>query len=275
MPRTRLFVVPLCVAALALSVSACDGGTAQSESAPPGPTGAATPVTARQAVEALLSDVAVGEAVPAETLRDKLAAAVTEAGSWRAQFDDVWPVEVTTVLHQHGQPATRVAGLGDDDPHSETRLVGDELYWLEPRHPGGPRWVVGSRRDLGEPLRVTDQEVDRTLKIASPLVLVGAVAPGEATVVRRVGKATTVTLQMAYSGFTEVIGAGPSAHGPVSSTWVIEGGLPVLVRADFEGSEPTAFHYSRWGTAGPVETPPAWQVETRREHLVTGAPHLH
>ena len=91
---------------------------------------------------------------------------------------------------------------------------------------------------------------------------------------RRVGKATTVTLQMAYGGLTEVIGAGPSAHGPVSSTWVIEGGLPVLVRADFEGSEPTAFHYSRWGTAGPVEAPPAGRSRPAASDLVTGAPHL-
>lgn len=275
MPRTRLFAVPLGVVALALS--ACDGGAAPSEPGRSRATGAATPaatpVTARQAVEDLLAGGAVGGTVPAETLRSRLAAAVTEAGSWRVEFDDVWPVEVTTVLRQSGRPAVRIQGLDKDDPDVEMRLVGAVLYELDTRHAGGPTWIAGTLQDLDQMQRVTDQEVEDLVEIGSPRVLIASIGQGEATVVDREGGVVTVSVAMDDSGFTRIIGAGPSAMGAVRSTWVIDHGLPVRVRSEIGGELPPDFHFTDWGTAGPVEAPPAARVESRRAHLLAGSSH--
>ncbi len=217
--------------------------------------------------------MAVGGTVPAETLRDRLAAAVTEAGSWRVQFDDVWPVEVTTVLRQAGRPAVRLHGLDKDDPDVEARLVGEVLYELDTRHAGGPTWIAGRRQDPDQLQQVTDQEVEDLVQIGSPAVLVEAIGQGEATVVDRQGAVVTVSLAMDDSGFTRIIGAGPSAMGSVRSTWLIDHGLPVRVRSEIGGALPPDFRFSDWGTAGPVEAPPATQVESRRAHLLGGSSH--
>jgi hypothetical protein len=275
MSRTRLFAVPLGVVALALS--ACDGGAAANEPGRSRATGAATPAatpaTARQAVADLLAGVAVGGTVPTETLRDRLAAAVTEAGSWRAQFDDVWPVDVTTALHQSGRPAVRLHGLDKDDPEVEMRLVGAVLYELDTRHAGAPTWIAGTLQDLDQLNQVTDQEVEDLLEIGSPRVLVASIGPGVATVVDREGAGVTVSVAMDDSGSTRIIGAGPSAMGSVRSTWVIDHGLPVRVRSEIGGELPPDFRFSDWGTAGPVEAPPAARVESRRAHLLAGSSH--
>jgi hypothetical protein len=272
MPRTRRFVVPLWAAAAMVAVSACTGTTVPGASRIVTAPVASTP-SARAAVEALLSDVAVGEAVPAVALKHRLAAAVTEAGSWRARFDDVWPVEVTTVLQQAGRPAVRLHGLDKDDPDVEVRLVGEVLYELDTRHAGGPTWIAGRRQDPDQLQRVTDQEVEDLVEIGSPTVLVEAIGKGEATVVEREGAVVTVSVAMDDSGFTRIIGAGPSAMGSVRSTWVIDHGLPVHVRSEIGGELPPDFRFSDWGTAGPVEAPPAARVEPRRVHLLAGPSH--
>lgn len=268
MPRTRLLLVPLCVAVASLTASSCVAGTAPGESARPQPTTAAIPATAGQAVEALLSDVVVGGTVPADTLRDRLATAVTDAGAWRAEFVDIWTADVTTVLDQDGAPAVRVHGYGEDDPESDLRLVGNALYELHRWHAGGPRWVVATRSDPHELLRLTQDEVDGMLVLGSPTVLVDGLGPGEATLVERSGGRVTLSVQMDHSSFTEAMGAGPSAVGTVPSTWVIADGLPVLVRSDVGGQAAPEFRFSQWGTAGPVSAPPVRSVETMEQHHV-------
>lgn len=287
MPRTRRFVVPLWVAAVSatLAVSACAGTAASSvpgRSAPSASTdvtastaatGSTAPATARDGVVALLSGVAVGGGVPAAALKDRLSAAVTEAGSWRTTFEDVWPVDVTTVLRQAGRPAVRLHGLDKDDPDVEVRLVGEVLYELDVRHAGGPRWIAGRRDDPDALQRVTDQEVEDLMEIGSPTVLVASIGQGGATVVGRQGAVVTVSVPMDDSGFTRIIGAGPSAVGPVRSTWVVDHGLPVRVRSASGGEFPPDFRFSRWGAAGPVEAPPGDRVESRRAHILAGPSH--
>ena len=286
MPRTRRFVVTVgaLVVAVALTPAACAGApgpdttpgsapTAPSAHVPTSSSSSSSPATARQSVEALVSEVPVGGTVPADTLRDRLSAAVTEAGSWRTEFDDVWPVDVTAVLDQGGGPAVRVHGLDKDEPDSEVRLVGDVLYELDLRHVGGPMWIAGRRQDPDQLQRVTDQEVDDLVVIGSPTVLVEAIEEGKATVVSRTGSVVTVSVTLDDSGFSRIIGAGPSANGTVRSTWVIDHGLPVRVRSEIGGELPPDFRFSRWASAGPVEAPSGRRVESRRAHILAGPSH--
>jgi hypothetical protein len=231
------------------------------------------PANADREVEALLTGVPLGGTVSAGMLKDGLSAAVTEAGSWRTEFEDVWPVDVTAVLDQGGGPAVRVHGLDKDEPDSEVQLVGEVLYELDLRHVGGPMWIAGRRQDPDQLQRVTDQEVEDLVEIGSPTVLVEAIEEGEATVVGRAGSAVTVSMTMDDSGFTRIIGAGPSAMGPVRSTWVIDHGLPVRVRSEIGSELPPDFRFSHWGSAGPVEAPSGARVESRRVHLLAGPSH--
>jgi hypothetical protein len=224
---------------------------------------------------ALLSGVAVGGTVPADALRDRLASAVPEAGSWRVHFDDIGPVEVTAVLEQSGVPAARVFGMGDTND-TELRLVGDALYELDRRHPGGARWLVSTRDDPHELLRLTDDDVEGVVRLGSPEVLVDALGPGKATVTERSGDSVTLSVQMAGRGFARAIGAepvGPEATDttggrPVPSTWVVTAGLPERVLEQDAGDWHPDFRFSQWGTAGPVARPPAPLVETMEQHHI-------
>lgn len=280
MPRTRRFVVPLLAAAVAVALCGCGGAAGSSASHGSGSTASTThmststtPASARQSVEALLSDVPVGGTVSATELKARLLRAVDEAGSWRTEFDDVWRVDVTAVLEQGGGPAVRVHGLDKDEPDSEVRLVGEVLYELDLRHGGGPMWIAGRRQDPDQLQRVTDQEVGDLVEIGSPTVLVEAIGEGKATVVRRAASVVTVSVALDDSGFTRIIGAGPSAMGLVRSTWVVDRGLPVRVRSETGGELPPDFRFSHWGSAGPVEAPSATRVESRRAHLLAGSSH--
>ena len=279
MPRTRRFVVPPWAAAVALVLAACGGVTGPNDRRAPAPSPATTLATAsstaRQSVEALLSGTAVGGTVPADALRDRLAAAVTEAGSYRVQFDDIGPVDVTAVLEQSGLPAARVVGMGDTND-TELRLVGEGLYELDRRHPGGARWVVSTRDDPHELLRLTDDDVEGVVRLGSPGVLVDALGPGPATVTARAGDSVTLSVPMDVRGFTRATGAepvgpdpsSPSAARTVPSTWVVTAGLPVRVLEQDDGEWHADFRFSRWGRAGPVEAPPAHLVETMEQHHI-------
>jgi hypothetical protein len=271
MPFGRVFVLTAVTVGLASACSQVGGAAVPQPSrgdvAGRPTSSTAVPVTSRD----LLSGLRAGDTIPAGNLRDALLLAIQEAGSWRTDFEDTSPVQIVQVLDQGGGPAVRVRGL-DDDPMFEARLVGDEEYELR-RYPGPAYWECRSRRDQNPSTRVPATMVDGTMELGSPQVLVRAIEPEGAARVQSVsGRDVSLEVVADRSGFSAMVGAGPAGghDQPVRSTWVFHDGLPVRARVTDSRPPEDDLRFSEWGTAGPVQRPPAGLVKAAPSSQIPG-----
>ncbi|WP_027862247.1 hypothetical protein [Marmoricola sp. URHB0036] len=198
------------------------------------------------------------ETVPGFLFAAGLADAVRFARTGHGAFVDCFDVNVDFTIHPGGTDV-RVVGLGEDDPDSEYRVVGDTEYRLAHRYDtntDGPPLVT-------QQWTTTDLTGEREwTTVGTPLGLIEGILPdGDVEVVSRDEDSTTYKCLLSIAAIQKAVGENVRGEGydgsepGVDTRIVIDAaGLPRSIHPHYMH---WPFTFSGWGTTPLVTAPDA------------------
>jgi hypothetical protein len=201
----------------------------------------------------------VGETMPADEFVSAVVEAVRAARTGHGRFDEVG---VDFTVRADGMDV-RIAGLHEDEPDHEIRVVGDATYHRMTRYTHGPdgrpstdeRWVARLSADADALwLTLVGAQGDQT-RIGTPLVLLeGVVTTVDPVVVARDLISTTYRCRILDSHLRPAVGDPAFQEGASSEVLVVldADGQPIKI-ASTNGL--TDIQFTGWRTTPEVTAP--------------------